>query len=92
MELTGEAATAGGGGATSVHHVLSSGGLVSPPFRGGDLGFVRGDVKEDIGVSRGFPTADNKAGGGAKEGRGMAAGFSRYGPGEGRYSAPRHIY
>ena len=61
-------------------------------FTGADLVFVRGGVKEAIEVSSGFTTSYNKAGGGATEGRDMAAGGSRDGPGEGRYSAPRHAY
>ena len=75
MEPTGEAATSGGGGATSVRHVLSSGGPVSPPFRGGDLGFVRGKVKEARGGSHGFPMVENKSGVGATEGQDTEAGF-----------------
>ena len=70
----------GGGGATSVRHVLLSGGSVSPAFGGGDLGFVRGDIQEDRGGSRGFPTSDNEGDGGATEVRDMAAGGSRDGP------------
>ena len=38
---------------------------VSPPFGGGDLGFVRGDVQEARGFSCGFITVDNEAEGGA---------------------------
>ena len=33
----------------SIPHFLSSGGPVSPPFWGIDLGFVKGDVQEDRG-------------------------------------------
>ena len=54
----------GGVGATSVHHVLSSGGPFSTPLQGVDLGFVRGNVKEDRGGSHGIPSEDNTAGGG----------------------------
>ena len=70
-----------GGGATSVRHVLSSGGPVIPPLRVGDLGFSRDDAKEARGVSRGFSAADNESGGGAIEGRDMVAGGRRDGPG-----------
>ena len=49
-------------------------------FWGGDLGFIRGDVQKAIGGSRGFPTAYNKAKGGATEGQDMAADSSREGP------------
>ena len=59
MEPAGEAAPGGGGRDTSVCHVLSSGGAVSPPFWGGDLGFVRGDVQEAGGGSCRFPKVDN---------------------------------
>ena len=72
-----EAVTAGGGGTTSVCHVLLSGGPVSPPFRGGDLIFVRGDVKEAIGGSCGFPLADIEEEVGVTEVRDMAACVSR---------------
>ena len=80
LELTREAATAGGVGATSVRHVLSSGGPGSPPFWGGDLGFVRGDVQEAGGGTRGFPKVYNGEEGGAMRGRDMVAGGSREGP------------
>ena len=70
----------GGGGATSVCHVLLSGGPVSPPFRGGYLGFVRGNFQEARGVSRGFPTSYNESEGGEIEGHYMEVGCSRYGP------------
>ena len=79
MEPAGEAVTAGGHGTTSVCHVLSSGGPVSPPFWGGDLGFVRGDAKEDIGGSRGFILTDNEAEGEVTEVWDMVAGVSRDG-------------
>ena len=77
MEPAGEDATTGRGGTTSVLHVLSSGGPVSPNFWGGDLGFVRGDVQEARRVSCGFPTEDNEAEGDATEGRDMADGVRR---------------
>ena len=44
----------GGGGATSVCYFLSSSGLDSPPFWGGDMVFFRGDVQESGGGTRGF--------------------------------------
>ena len=43
-------------------------------------GFFIGNVKEARGGSRGFPTADDKAGGGAIEGRDIEAGVSRCSP------------
>ena len=92
LELTRDAAPAGGVGATSVRHLLSSGVPVSPTFLGGDLGFVRGNIKESRGGLREIPTVDNKAGGGATEGQDMSAGLSREGPGEGRNSDPMHVY
>ena len=92
LELTREAATTGGVGATSVRHVLSSSVPVSPTFLGGYLGFVRGNIKESRGRLRGIPTVDNKAGGGATEGQDMSAGVSREGPREGRNSDPMHVY
>ena len=46
LEPAGGAAPEGGGRATSVRHVLSSGVSDSPPISGRDLGFVRGDVQE----------------------------------------------
>ena len=59
LEPAGEATPEGGGGATSVRYVLSGGGPGSPPFGGGDLGFVIGHVQEAGGGTRGFPKADN---------------------------------
>ena len=53
----------------SVCHVLLSGGPESTPFGGGDPGFVRGNVQEAVGGTRGFPKADNGAEGGATGGR-----------------------
>ena len=51
----------GRGGDTSVRHVLSGGGPVSPPFWGGELSFVRGDVLEARGGPCDFPMEDNGA-------------------------------
>ena len=50
---------------TSVRHVLLIGDPDSPPFWGGDLVFVRGDVQESGGGALGFPKTDNGADGGA---------------------------
>ena len=61
----------------NVRHVLFSGGPSSPPFGGVDLSFVRGDVQEPRGGSRGFPTEDNEAEGGAAEERDMVTGGRR---------------
>ena len=59
LEPAGEADPEGGGGSTSVRHVLSGGGPGSPPFWGGDLGFDRGDVQEARGGTHGVTKADN---------------------------------
>ena len=92
LEPAGEAAPEGGGGATSVRHVLSIGGPYSPPLWGGDLGFVRGDVQEYGEGPRRFPKADNGSEGGATGGRNLAVGGSREGPLEGSNSVPRNLY
>ena len=76
LEPAGEAALEGGGGSTSVRHVLSSGGPDSPPFWGGDLSFVRGDVQESGGSTRAFPNEYNEAEGGATGGRDLVVGGS----------------
>ena len=76
----------------SVHHVLLSGGPVSPTFGGGDLGFVRGNAHEDRGGLRWFPVEDNKVEGGETEGQDMVKGDSRDGTREGINSAPRKLY
>ena len=55
LELAGEAAPEGRGGAMSVCHVLSINGPDSPPLWGGDLGFVRGNVPKDGGGTCRFP-------------------------------------
>ena len=65
---------------TSVCHILLSSSPFSPPFGGGDLGFIRGDAQEAREGACGFPTADNKAEGGATELRDMPTGDSRDGP------------
>ena len=69
----------GGDGATSVCHVLSSGGTDSHPLWGGELSFVRGNVQEDGGGTRRFPKSDNGEEGGAIGGRDLGAGSSREG-------------
>ena len=78
--LEPDAAPEVGGRATSVHHVLSSGGPDSPPFGGKELGFVRGDVQEDVGGTCGFPKAYNRAEVGETGGRDLVAGGSIGGP------------
>ena len=60
LDLAWEAATEGGGGATSVCHILSGSGLGSPTFWGGGLGFVGGNVLEAGGGTRVFPKADKR--------------------------------
>ena len=77
LEPAGEAAPEGGGGDTNAHHVLSSSGPDSPPFWGGNLGFVRGDVQEAGGGTRGFLKADNKAEGSATGGWDLMLGGRR---------------
>ena len=79
LEPDGEAAPEVGGGATSVCHVSSGGDTGSPPFWGGDLGFVRGDVQEDGGGTCGVTKEDNRAEGGAAEGRDLLSGGIREG-------------
>ena len=80
LDPDGEAATEVGGGATSVHHVLSGGGPDSPPFWGGYLGFVGGDVQEVGGDTFEVPKADNGTEGSATEGRVLAVFGSIEGP------------
>ena len=77
---SGEAAPEGGGGATSVRHVLSISGPGSPTSFGRDLGFSRGDVQEYRGGTRGFSKADYGTGGGATGGKDLSAGGSIEGP------------
>ena len=69
MEPAAEASTEGGGGATSVCHVLSGGDPVSTTFWGRYLGFVGGDVPESGGDKRGVPKSDESIDGSDIEGQ-----------------------
>ena len=80
LEPAREAALEGGGGSTSVHHVLSIGGTESTPFGGGDLDFVRDNVQEAGRGTRRFTKADIKVEDGATGGQDLVADFSRKGP------------
>ena len=80
LDPAGEDAPKGVGGATSVRHVLSCGGPGSPPFWGGDLGFVIRDVHESGGVTCGFTKADIETEGGTMEQQDLAEVVSREGP------------
>ena len=61
MELAGETAKEGGGGAASVRNVLSGGCPGSITFWGGDLGLVGSYVLESGGGARGITKADIRA-------------------------------
>ena len=80
LEPAVEAATEGGGGATSVRHVLSGGGSGSLNFWGGDLGFVGVDVPEAGGGTHGITKEDNGTYGSSSEGRDLEVCGSREGP------------
>ena len=69
LDQAREAATEGGGEATSVRHVLSGGVTDSLTFWGEDLGFVRGNVPEAGGGTRGITKSDNWIEGSATEGQ-----------------------
>ena len=71
MELSGESAKDGGGGAASVHNVLLGGVPGSITFWGRDLGLEAG------GGTRGISKADNGAEGKASEGRDLAKKFNK---------------